>query len=242
MPEILETTVGEIAARSMGAVRVFESLGIDYCCGGKRTAAEVCREKGISPEQLEAALRNAGLDNGNSKDWTKAPLRELTNHIVATHHEFLKLELPRIAERMRKVVAVHGSKDAETLRHLAVTFAGLNDELTMHLHKEEMILFPAIERYESALNQGLPLPPAPFGSIANPIAAMEHEHESAGAALQRIRQLTNDFELPPWACNTVRALWKGLEELETDTHQHIGLENNVLHPRTIALERDAVSR
>lgn len=241
MPEILETTVGEIAARSMGAVRVFESLGIDYCCGGKRTAAQVCREKGIAPEQLEAALLNAGANNSDSTDWTKAPLRELTRHIVGTHHEFLKLELPRIAERMRKVVAVHGSKDADTLQELAATFGGLNDELTMHLHKEELMLFPAIDRYESAFNQGLPLPPAPFGSIANPIAAMEREHASAGEALERIRQLTNSFELPAWACNTVRALWKGLEELESDTHQHISLENNVLHPRTIALEREAAS-
>lgn len=237
MSVALEPTVGEIAARSLSAVRVFEKYGIDYCCGGKRTAADVCREKGINPEELQKALDAAAAQSADKTDWTQAPLRELIRHIVGTHHEFLKLELPRLWERMGKVVKAHGEKDADTIRNLASTLAELRAELEDHIHKEEMVLFPAIERYEAAHVAGAPLPPAPFGTIANPIAVMEREHESAGAALERIRELTKDFAVPEWACNTVRALWKGLEELESDTHRHIHLENNILHPRVIAMER-----
>jgi regulator of cell morphogenesis and NO signaling len=109
--------------------------------------------------------------------------------------------------------------------------------MEMHMHKEEAILFPFIERYGRAEVQNRPMPPVPFGSIANPIAMMEREHVSAGDALGEIRALTNDFALPPYACSTVRALYEGLQVLEADLHVHIHLENNILFPRAIALEK-----
>lgn len=239
MSVALQNTVGEIAAQSLGAVKVFEKYGIDYCCGGKRSVEDVCREKGIDPAELNRALEQTAAAP-DATDWNNATLRELIHHIVATHHEFLKLELPRLSERMRKVVAAHTSKDSATITELDSTFAGLRAELESHLGKEEHILFPAIERYETAFVRGLPLPPAPFGSIANPIAVMEREHDSAGAALLRIRELTRDFTVPEWACNTVRALWQGLAELEADTHRHIHLENNILHRRTLEMEARAL--
>jgi regulator of cell morphogenesis and NO signaling len=242
MSVALQSTIGEIAAQSISAVRVFEKYGIDYCCGGKRGIEDVCREKGIDPAELNRALEQSVERSEDTTDWNVAPLRELIKHIVGTHHEFLKLEMPRISERMAKVVNAHTSKDAATITELASTYAALRAELESHLPKEEVILFPAIDRYESALDQGLPLPAAPFGSVANPIAVMEQEHEHAGAALARIRELTRDFTLPEWACNTVRALWKGLEELEADTHRHIHLENNILHRRTLEMEANAPTR
>jgi regulator of cell morphogenesis and NO signaling len=239
MSVALQSTIGEIAAQSISAVRVFEKFGIDYCCGGKRAIEDVCREKGIDPAELNRALEQSAAPSEDTTDWNVAPLRDLIKHILGTHHEFLKLELPRISERMAKVVNAHTSKDAATITELAATYAALRAELESHLPKEEVMLFPAISRYESAVSQGLPLPPAPFGSIANPIAVMEQEHENAGAALVRIRELTRDFTLPEWACNTVRALWTGLEELEADTHRHIHLENNILHRRTLEMEANA---
>jgi regulator of cell morphogenesis and NO signaling len=241
MSVALQNTVGEIAAQSLAAVRVFEKYGIDYCCGGKRSVEDACREKGLDPAQVNRELEQTAGVKDVVTDWNTAPLRDLINHILGTHHEFLKLELPRIAERMSKVVNAHTSKDATTITELAGTFAALRSELESHLHKEEVILFPAIERYELAFSQGQPLPPAPFGSIANPIAVMEQEHDNAGAALARIRELTHDFTVPEWACNTARALWQGLAELEADTHRHIHLENNILHPRTLEMETRASS-
>jgi regulator of cell morphogenesis and NO signaling len=172
-----------------------------------------------------------------AKDWNTTPLRELIRHIVSTHHEYLDLELPRLGQRLQKVVQAHGEKDPAALHELETVFEGLWRELNLHMGKEEMMLFPAIERYEAAMQSGLPLPPAPFGSIANPIGVMEAEHDIAGAALARIRELTANFEAPAYACSTYHAMLDGLKALEADLHTHIHLENNILFPRVIALEK-----
>lgn len=231
---LLEQTVGEIAAQSADAVRVFEKLGIDYCCGGKRTLGEVCVTKGLEAQQVVEAIEKAGVQAAE-QDWRKASLRDLTGHIIAKHHEFLRSEMPLLSARLLKVVQVHGGKDSR-LQELQGVFEDLRDELDMHLHKEEMILFPYIEHLDATAEAGLPLGQVPFGSVENPIRMMEHEHDSAGRALERMRQLTDGYALPEFACATVRALWQGLENFEKDLHQHIHLENNILHPRSIALE------
>ena len=208
--EIQSQTVGEVAAASAAAVKILERYGIHYCCAGKRPFDDVCREKGLSPatvaNEIAAATTTPPVQ---SKGWNTAPLRELIRHIVFTHHEFLKLELPRIAQKLQKVVEVHGKNDRATLHQLANVYEGLWQELDLHMHKEEMMLFPAIERYEAATRSGLPLPPAPFGSIANPIGVMEAEHDSAALALSRIRELTVDSQAPPYACSTYCAMLDG---------------------------------
>jgi regulator of cell morphogenesis and NO signaling len=198
----------------------------------------VCREKGLSPAAVKSEIANAvtALPK-EARDWSAASLRDLIRHIVGTHHEYLKLELPRVGQRLRKVVQVHGEQDPAALHELETVFEALSQEMNFHMHKEELMLFPAIERYEAAMQSGSPLPPALFGSIANPIAVMEGEHDSAGRALSRIRELTIDFQAPPYACSTYHALVDGLKALETDLHTHIHLENNILFPRVIALEQ-----
>ena len=236
--EIQSQTVGEVAAGSAAAVKILERYGIDYCCAGKRPFEDVCREKRLSPAIVANEIAAAGTALPvQSKDWNTAPLRELIRHIVSTHHEFLKLELPRIARRLHKVVEVHGENDPAALHQLANVYEGLWQELNLHMHKEEMMLFPTIERYEAAMRSGLPLPPSPFGSIANPIGVMEAEHDSAALALSRIRELTIDFRAPPYACSTYCAMLDGLRALEADLHTHVHLENNILFPRVISLEK-----
>jgi regulator of cell morphogenesis and NO signaling len=234
--EISRQTVGEVAAGSASAASILERHGIDYCCAGKRPFEDACRERGLSPASVAREIAAATTPQAQSKEWSSASLRELIRHIISTHHEYLKVELPRIGDRVRKVVQVHGDQDPVTLHLLENIFEGLWQELDLHMRKEEMMLFPAIERYEAAAGSGLPLPPAPFGTIANPIGVMESEHDSAGAALRRIRALTRDFQAPPYACNTYRAMLAGLKALEADLHTHIHLENNILFPRVMALE------
>jgi len=230
-------TVSEIAANSLAAVRVFEKFGIDYCCGGKRPLADVCREKGQDPQavrsELDAALAGA---EAAARDWNSVPLTELIRHIVETHHEYLRRELAPLAARLEKVYRVYNERYGPTLTGLPEVFAAMRAELEMHIRKEEMILFPAIAAYESAARSGEQLPPTPFGTVANPIHMMEAEHESAGQALARIHEITRDFEIPEYACVTYRALMSGLDELERDLHMHIHLENNILFPRAEKLE------
>jgi regulator of cell morphogenesis and NO signaling len=238
MPTESIVTVADTAASSPAAVRVFERLGIDYCCGGKRPLADVCREKGLDPGAVQRELDAAtSAPQAAGRDWTTAPLRDLVAHIVGTHHEYLRREFQPLADRLEKVYRVYNERYGPTLIGLPEVYAALRSELEMHMFKEERVLFPAIVAAESAASSGAPLPGTPFGPFANPIGMMEAEHESAGRALVRIRAITGDFAIPGYACMTYRALMSSLQELEQDLHVHIHLENNILFPRAIELER-----
>jgi len=228
MPVLAERTVGELAVENPAAARVFEKHGIDYCCGGKNTLEAACRERGIEIEALIGELA-VSRSESEERDWKAARLSELIGHIVARHHAYLKSELPRIADLYAKVVRAHGEREPR-LAEANEVFAALKEELDAHLMKEEMILFPAIVRMEAGSNAGVTC------SIEHPIARMEYEHESAGRALAQMRHLTLDYYIPEEACNTYRALFAALVELEADLHQHIHLENNILFPRAAALQ------
>jgi regulator of cell morphogenesis and NO signaling len=170
-------------------------------------------------------------DEDPQRDWLNASLTELCDHIEQTHHEYLRAELPRLTAIIAKVADVHSQAHTE-LRELNEAFAALRAELQPHMQKEEQVLFPAIRQLEAADGEAS----FPFGSVANPIRMMEHEHDNAGDGLSRIRKITNDFAVPADACNTYLAMLDGLRELETDLHQHIHKENNILFPRSLELE------
>jgi regulator of cell morphogenesis and NO signaling len=226
------TTVGQLVAERPARARVFERYGIDYCCGGKTPLDEACAGKSLDVEavvrELDAPDEAPAMDQ---TDWTRAPLGELIDHIVATHHAYLQQQLPRLAAMANKVVDVHGERHPE-LNEVRAVFEELAAELESHLGKEEQILFPMIKELEASATA----PCFHCGSVNNPIRVMEHEHDRAGDALARIRELTRDYSPPSDACNTYRTLLTELAALETDLHQHIHKENNILFPRAAAME------
>ena len=233
-----EKTVRELALEKPGAARVFEKLGIDYCCGGKQTLEEACRAAGLPVGEVLGALEVAPPSRQPSpkdSDWQTAPLADLISHIENTHHKYTREEIARLGPLFEKVCSVHGEHHPE-LFELRTTFQTLAQELATHLMKEEMVLFPYIERMEESVLQHEPILPPPFGTVQNPVAMMEHEHDSAGNALRALRASSNGYAAPPDACVSYQTLYKTLAELEADLHQHIHLENNILFPRAIALE------
>jgi regulator of cell morphogenesis and NO signaling len=233
-------TVREIALEQPHAIRVFERFGIDYCCGGRKPLRAACIERHISVDEVLAALDSAAKTVAPSQiEWTQAPLRQLIDHIVATHHSYVKNELPRLALLARKVVDRHGDTQPRLLA-LQQTLALLDDELTPHLAKEEYILFPYISGLEAALNSGSVPPDACFEAVENPIAMMTMEHEAAGALLAEIESLSGNFTTPAGACPTYCAYYDGLKEFQQDLHRHIHLENNILFPRSIVLESSLI--
>ena len=216
-----DSTVGQLAAEHPLATRVFHRHGIDFCCDGGKKLQEACVAQGVDLETVLEEIRTELRNTTTPEErWVQAPLKDLVDHILVAYHQPLQEELPRLETMARKVLAVHGDKDPDTLSELVKVYAGLKAELDQHMVKEERILFPMINQGQGAMAGG-------------PVSVMQQEHDFAGAALKRLRELTNDYQVPPQACNTWRALWHGLAALEESLHQHIHLENNILFPRAL---------
>jgi regulator of cell morphogenesis and NO signaling len=228
------TRVGDIVAAQPLLARVFARVGIDFCCGGKKTLAQACAARGLAPAAVAALLEAAAqeIDAPPAVDAQHLSLTALADHIEATHHAYLKSELPVFVEQAERVAAKHAWRDPR-LPRVADIVRELADEMTHHMTKEERVLFPLVRELERAGVAG-----SAFASIAGPIRQMESEHESAGGALARLRELTNGFVPDAEACNTHRALLANLARLETDLHEHVHKENNILFPRALALEEE----
>lgn len=233
----LEQTVREIAIKQPASVRVFESLGIDYCCGGQRSLREACERASISPDEVLNRISAAESEPSTpAGDWAHASVAELTRHIVDDHHGYIRRESPRLISMCARVVERHSAAHPE-VKSVQELFQALADELSLHMMKEENVLFPYLAQMEAALREGRPVPPAMFGSVEMPISRMLADHDDAGALTARIRALSGGFAAPADACPTYRALYQGLEDFERDLHQHIHLENNILFPRAVEMER-----
>ena len=235
------TTIRELVGRFPQTRKIFEQYRIDYCCGGGKCLAEAARENQATLSDLVRDIETALVATSTrtataEKDWYAALLRELIDHILQVHHAYMKEALPRLRGLVRKVLQAHGAQHGAMLRQVQDLYDALDTELTNHLRKEEEVLFPYIVAAEAHRDGGPEGPAACFGSVGNPIRQMEHEHESAGAALAQIRKVTGGYALPDDACPTFRALYEELERMEADLHQHIHLENNILFPRAIELE------
>lgn len=230
-------TIGEMVVQNYRKAEVFRKFGLDYCCGGKKSLEEVCLKKGLDPEVVQRELdevdQQSNVTRQNFDNWD---LDALASHIVSKHHRYVADALPMLNELTAKVARVHGERHPE-LVEIARLFDAVALELQMHMHKEERVLFPYITEMTTALRKGMPIPIPVFGSVENPIRMMEAEHESAGDNLEEIRRLSDEYTPPADACNSYRVLFAKLDEFERDLHQHVHLENNILFPKAIQLEK-----
>jgi regulator of cell morphogenesis and NO signaling len=232
-------TVRELALEIPEATRIFEKIGIDYCCGGGKSLEEACAAAKLSVDEVIDSLElaeQAARAKQENRDWQKEPLADLVAHIMNKHHKYTREEIARLGPLFDKVVSVHGKNHSE-LQHVRAAFRGLAQELTTHMMKEDAVLFPYIVRMEESVIQREPVLPPPFGSVQNPVAMMMHEHDSAGEALRSMRQASAGYTPPGDACISYQTLYKALGDFEKDLHQHIHLENNILFPRAIEMER-----
>ena len=230
-----EATVRDFVNRDFRAAAVFHRYGIDFCCGGGRTLADVCRAKKLEESAVLRDISRACEQGGAPPRFIEWDADELGRYIVDRHHAYCREALPVIEAHARKLASVHGPAHAE-LVEIAEIFSRVCGDMVEHMFKEEQILFPYIARLASARRAGGPVPEAPFGSVDNPIRMMEDDHADAGAAMARIRELARDYAVPEHACTTWRITLQELEAFEQDLHTHVHLENNVLFPmaRTLA--------
>jgi regulator of cell morphogenesis and NO signaling len=228
-------TVGEIVATDFRTARVFEQFGIDFCCGGRRSIAEACESAAVDPQIVERALGALPpIAEHDDNDVTRWLPDRLIEHILTKHHAYVRAALPSIGRQLAKLVEVHGQRHPELTR-IAASFDQMSRDLLQHMMKEERVLFPYIREMASA--QGAGSSQSPFGTVENPIRMMEREHREAGDELRLIRELTSGYVPPADGCTTYRVCFAQLAEFERDLHRHVHLENNVLFPRAIELER-----
>lgn len=229
-------SVREITQAQPTSISVFETFGIEYCCGGGKALAEACAAKDVDVDAVIAALEAASRNkSAEMKDWTRESLANLTKHILRTHHACCKDELPRLSGLAMKVVKVHGGTNPE-LALIREKLAELAEELTDHLAEEEVVVFPRIMKLEEEMTCGTGSFVASRASIGNLLPLLVEEHNNAGVLLAEIRSLSRDFVAPAHACTSYRTFFEGLEEFERDLHRQVHLENNILFPRAIRLE------
>ena len=231
-----QTTVREVAIQTPASTRLFETLKIDYCCGGNRPLSEACASAGVDVNDVMlmlAEVSKTGVEQ--TLNFEKASLPELITHILETHHVFTKAEMNRLEALTGKVIAAHGTNHPELIQ-LGKLWELLCADLSPHMFKEEQVLFPYIMELAQAAEHNRPRPFAPFGTVNNPVRMMMKEHDDAGDILRELRKLTSDYKIPADACISYQTLYQALENFEKDLHQHIHLENNILFPKALQLE------
>ncbi|AMD84898.1 regulator of cell morphogenesis and NO signaling [Capnocytophaga haemolytica] len=233
---LTDKTIGEIVADDFRAAAVFKKYGIDFCCRGGRTIDEACDKKDVDKQSLINDLNAIPQGKGDQVDVSSWPLDLLANYIVRIHHQYVHDKTPILLQFLDKLCRVHGERHPE-LFEINRIFTESAHDLANHFEKEERVLFPFIGELVKAQQTGQPLETAHFGTVENPIAMMMHEHTVEGDRFAEIARLSNNYTPPADACNTYRVTFAMLQEFEEDLHRHIHLENNVLFPKAIALEK-----
>ena len=236
----LQTPVGEIARFNYKTVEVFEKLRIDFCCGGDISLEEACkRQKVNATEVLESIKKLIGSTQTDNDRIHALPLDHLIDHIIKVHHSYVLESIPVLQRYLNKITNVHGTNHPE----LAVVENSFNQaaaNLLQHMEKEEQILFPAIKEMLAAKTGGTEYTGSHCGTVLSPISVMKQEHEAEGDRFEQMSVLTNNYTIPADACNTFSYSYQKLQEFEQDLHRHIHLENNILFPEAIKLEKQLV--
>lgn len=229
--------IGQFVADDFRTAAVFAKYKIDFCCNGNRTIDEACEGKGIDSgkiiTELEAVLNSKTEQSIDYKSW---PLDLLAEYIEKKHHRYVEERIPVLRQFLDKLCKVHGERHPEliTINELFTASAG---ELASHLKKEELILFPFVKRMVKAKMESTEIQSPQFETVENPIELMMQEHDNEGERFRQIAELSNNYNPPADGCNTYKVTFAMLQEFEQDLHLHIHLENNILFPGAIELEK-----
>ena len=238
MENLKDKTIGEFVAQDFRTAAVFSKYKIDFCCKGNRTITEVCKKQDIDADTL---LQNVfdvlQSENNNTIDFNSWPLDLLVDYIEKTHHRYVEEKTGIILQFLNKLCSVHGANHPELFKISELFTAGAG-ELSQHMKKEELMLFPFIKRMVKTKESDGILSQPSFGTVSNPIAMMMQEHDNEGERFREIANLTNNYTAPADGCTTYKVTFAMLDEFEQDLHKHIHLENNILFPKAVILEEE----
>ncbi|WP_028122306.1 iron-sulfur cluster repair di-iron protein [Epilithonimonas tenax] len=229
--------IGDIVAADFRTAAIFKKYGIDFCCKGGRTIEEACSPKSLDKDQIYADIENLPKTDGNSIDFNSWPLDLLADYVEKTHHRYVEEKTPVLQQFLDKLCKVHGGAHPELFEIRDLFFASAQD-LAAHMKKEELILFPFVKNMVKAKISNEAIQQPHFGTVENPVNMMKHEHTVEGERLRKIADLTNEYTPPADACNTYKVTFAMLQDFENDLHKHIHLENNILFPKAIQLEKE----
>lgn len=238
MKNLVEKSIGQIVAEDYRTSQVFEKHNIDFCCNGGRSLQVVAAEKNLDVDHLvnEIAKIQEDKSEGNI-DFGSWPLDLLADYIVKKHHRYADKQIPVIKPYLDKITRVHGAHHPE-LHEIKELFEGIAGDVAAHMKKEEIILFPFIKKMAEAKENNTPFNNPTDKSVENPVEMLMHEHDAQGVAFRRIAELSNDYTNPPDGCNTYRVTLGLMKEFQDDLHKHIHLENNILFPKALELEKE----
>lgn len=232
----LEKTIGEIVAEDFRSAAVFKKYGIDFCCKGNRSIEEASAAKKINAQNIYDDLEKINNAASGTPDYRTWPLDLLADYVEKVHHRYIEEKTPALLQFLNKIAKVHGGRHPE-LHQVYELFEESAKDLAAHLKKEELILFPFIRKMIAAERDNKPLDAASFGSVENPVEMMKDEHQAEGERFEKIAELTDNYTIPADGCSTYQVSFKMLQEFESDLHKHIHIENNILFPAAIALEK-----
>ena len=242
MESINNLTLSEIVIKYPFSANVFEKHRLDFCCGGKKTLSAACAENGIDVAGICGELEKADnktASRSNKIEFNDMNLGLLIDYIESNHHAYVRNAIPVIQAHLQKVVNAHGKNHPE-MKEINEHFNDVADEMTMHMKKEEQMLFPYIRQMAESQKQQDAIVAPSFKTVRNPISVMEFEHERAGQAMAKIRTISHNYEPPADACTTFRLCLTELDEFERDLHKHVHLENNILFPKAVTIENELV--
>lgn len=229
--------IGELVAQDYRAASVFKKYGIDFCCQGNRTIEDACADKKLDSKLIVTDLNYINQESsGASTDYKSWPIDLLADYIEKKHHRYVEEKIQEIKPYLDKICRVHGERHPE-LFEINEHFNATAGELAVHMKKEELVLFPFVRKMVKAKQENVKLPTPHFGTVENPIQMMMNEHTTEGERFRKIDTLSNNYSAPQDACNTYRVTFALLKEFEQDLHLHIHLENNILFPKAIELEK-----
>ncbi len=230
-------TLSELAVENFRYAEIFEKYGLDFCCNGNVNYSEACKKEGVDEVKLTEELNSLNGTKNTNEKYDEWKLDFLVDYIINNHHHYIVESVPKINGHLLKVVEEHGDNHPE-LKEINELFSVASKELQLHMMKEEKILFPYIKQMVQ-VKEGKAKKEAPyFGTVENPIRMMEEEHDGVGEIFKKIRGLSNNYKVPSDACATYNLTVNELREFEEDLHKHIHLENNILFPKSIIMEKE----
>ncbi len=234
--------IGEIVANDYRTAPVFKKYNIDFCCNGNRSLETVCKEVNLDFNSVWSELQTCTKsDANNATDFQTWSIALLAEYVEKKHHKYVEKKIVEIKPYLTKICSVHGNHHPELLEINAL-FNDCAEELTTHMKKEELLLFPYIKKLVRLKEDNINATPPPFGTVQNPIAMMHQEHDNEGERFRKIAALSNNYTLPADGCNTYSVALGLLKEFEDDLHLHIHLENNIMFPKAIALEKELLTK